>query len=223
VTFTEPARAPRRGRIRWTRVAVLAAAVAAVIAALGDHGPASTSTATATHEHRTRTTGTVDLTLPTPPSASDRPLGQADGAIPDGTTVFDDVPGVARLDPALLAAIRQAANDAATAGIRFSVDSGWRSRAYQAHLLDDAIAKYGSREEASRWVATPDTSEHVSGNAIDVGPADADAWLDEHGAAYGLCRIYDNEPWHFELRPDAARQGCPPRYADAAHDPRMQR
>ena len=28
--------------------------------------------------------------------------------------------------------------------------------------------------------------------------------------AYGLCQIYGNEPWHFELRPEAVEQGCPP-------------
>ena len=44
----------------------------------------------------------------------------------------------------------------------------------------------------------------------------------EHGAGYGLCQIYDNEPWHFELRPDAVDHGCPDRYADPTQDPRMQ-
>ena len=52
-------------------------------------------------------------------------------------------------------------------------------------------------------MATPDTSAHVSGDAVDIGPSDAAAWLSEHGAAYGLCRIYGNEPWHYELRPEA--------------------
>ena len=51
----------------------------------------------------------------------------------------------------------------------------------------------------------------------------ADAWLSEHGAAYGLCQIYGNEPWHYELRPEAVDHGCPPMYADPTHDPRMQR
>src|ERR671936_2857979 len=41
-------------------------------------------------------------------------LGEADGVVPDGTTVFDDeVPAVANLDPALQGALRQAATDAA--------------------------------------------------------------------------------------------------------------
>jgi hypothetical protein len=72
-------------------------------------------------------------------------------------------------------------------------------------------------------VATPKTSAHVSGDAIDIGPTDAASWLAQHGAGYGLCRVYANEAWHYELRPDAATQGCPPLYADATQDPRMQR
>jgi zinc D-Ala-D-Ala carboxypeptidase len=55
-------------------------------------------------------------------------LSEADGLVPDGTTVFDDgVPGVANLDPALLAALHQAATDAAANEIVFIVESGWRS------------------------------------------------------------------------------------------------
>jgi zinc D-Ala-D-Ala carboxypeptidase len=150
-------------------------------------------------------------------------LGEADGAVPDGTTVFDDeIPGVANLDPALLSALRQAATDAADDGVEFLVDSGWRSPGYQEQLLREAISKYGSEEEAARWVATPNTSAHVSGDAVDIGPFDATAWLSEHGAKYGLCQIYGNEPWHYELRPEAFDHGCPPMYADPTHDPRMQ-
>jgi zinc D-Ala-D-Ala carboxypeptidase len=151
------------------------------------------------------------------------PLGAAGGAVPDGTTVFDDeVPGVAKLDPDLLAALRQAATDAAGDGVELYVDSGWRSPEYQSLLLRAAVFEYGSEEEAARWVATAETSAHVSGDAVDIGPSDATAWLSEHGAWYGLCQIYANEPWHYELRPDAVDRGCPPLYADPTHDPRMQ-
>jgi D-alanyl-D-alanine carboxypeptidase len=83
-------------------------------------------------------------------------------------------------------------------------------------------AEYGSEEEAARWVATAETSLHVSGDAVDVGHSDATAWLSEHGAEYGLCQVYGNEPWHYELRPGAADHGCPIPYADPTHDPRMQ-
>lgn len=151
-------------------------------------------------------------------------LGEADGAVPDGTTVFDDhVTGVAKLDPALLDALRRAATAAADDGVRFLVHSGWRSEAYQEHLLEEAVAEYGSRAEAARWVATPTTSSHVSGDAVDLGPSEATTWLSEHGDAYGLCQIYRNEPWHYELRPDAVEHGCPAMYDDPTHDPRMQR
>lgn len=149
-------------------------------------------------------------------------LGPADGVVPDGTTVFDDVPAVTNLDPDLLDTLRRAATDAADDGVEFYVNSGWRSPAYQEHLLDEAIATYGSRAEAARWVATPTTSPHVSGDAVDIGHAEADAWLARHGATYGLCQIYDNEPWHYELRPEAVEHGCPARYADPTADPRMQ-
>jgi hypothetical protein len=151
-------------------------------------------------------------------------LGEADGSVPAGTTVFDgDVPAVARLDPALLAALRRAATQAGADGVELPVDSGWRSPAYQEQLLRQAVAKYGSEAEAARWVATPETSAHVSGDAIDVGSVAAPAWLRGHGARYGLCEIYGNEPWHFELRPEAVVHGCPPMYADPTHDPRMRR
>ena len=170
-----------------------------------------------TEPPRTRT----HVLLPAPP-APPGPLGEADGAVPDGgVSVDDDLPAVTRLDPDLLAALRGAAADADRAGVTVSVTSGWRSPEYQEQLLRAAVAEHGSPEEAARWVATAETSLHVSGDAVDVGPARAAAWLAEHGAGYGLCPVYRNEPWHVELRPGAADDGCPPLYADPTHDPRM--
>jgi zinc D-Ala-D-Ala carboxypeptidase len=146
----------------------------------------------------------------------------ADGEIPDGVTVFDnEYPAVANLDHALLVALRKAATNAAMANVDFVVNSGWRSPRYQEQLLKEAVAKYGSTKAAARWVATPSTSPHVSGDAVDIGPSNAEAWLSRHGAHYGLCQIYTNEPWHYELRLAAVRHGCPPRYADPTRDPRM--
>jgi hypothetical protein len=209
-------------------VLVAVVAIAAIVAALGSKSLVSSSL-----------TAPSPSTVPSPSGASSPPtgaspghssrseqrhaLGEADGSVPDGTTVFDDaVPGVANLDSALLGALRQAATDAASAGVEFVVDSGWRSSAYQAQLLREAVSKYGSEKEAARWVATPDKSAHVSGDAVDIGPSAAAAWLSEHGAAYGLCQIYGNESWHYELRPEAVAHGCPPVYADPTQDPRMQ-
>ena len=214
-------RAARRARARRIRAAGLLGVIAVVAAALGWQLPSSSSTA-APPSH------VVPKEPPRPPAEARRDrragLGEAGGAVPSGTTVFDEhVPGVANLDPDLLEALRWAAADAAAAGVQLVVDSGWRSPAYQERLLHEAVWKYGSEEEAARWVATPNTSAHVSGAAVDIGPSGAAAWLSDHGAAYGLCQIYGNEPWHYELRSDAAGHGCPPMYADAAHDPRMKR
>jgi len=148
--------------------------------------------------------------------------GEADGVVPAGVTVFDDQSSVvASLNPALLAALRRAATDAAGDGVEFVVNNGWRSPKYHEQPLQEAIAKCGSATEAARWVATPSISAHVTGDAVDIGPSAATAWLSEHGARYGLCQIYRNEPWHDELRPQAVDHGCPPMHADPSHDPRM--
>ena len=202
-------------RIRKRRVAGLLVVVAAIAAGRGDQWPASSSATAASP---------VDVPRTEHPRREHRgALGEAGGAVPAGTTVFDDeVPGVANLGPPLLRALQRAAGDAAHDGVELVVDSGWRSREYQAQLLREAISKYGSAQEAARWVATPNTSAHVRGDAVDLGPAGATAWLAQHGAEYGLCRIYGNEPWHYELRPEAVDHGCPPIYADPTHDPRMQ-
>src|SRR6266536_3259900 len=209
MTYSEPARTTTR-RIPRILGAGLLVVVAALAAALGERLLTSSSSTAASP---------TDI----PRSAHRGALGEADGVVPDGTTVFDDeIPGVANLDPALLGALRQAATDAADDGVEFYVTSGWRSPEYQNQLLREAVSKYGSEEEAAQWVATADTSPHVSGDAIDIGHFNATAWLSEHGAEYGLCQIYSNEPWHYELRPEAIDHGCPPMYADPTHDPRMQ-
>jgi len=145
-----------------------------------------------------------------------------DGRLPDGVTPVDTAyPAVANLDEHLRAALRRAAAAAADDGITVHLNSGWRSPAYQQHLLAEAVATYGSRREAARWVATPATSPHVSGDAVDVADLDATTWLSTHGARYGLCQVYANEPWHYELRPRAVDRGCPDQYADPSADPRM--
>jgi hypothetical protein len=223
VAYSEPARTTtRRIRIRRIRVAGLLLVIAAIAAALGDHLPAPSSSTASSSSTAAPPIDVPRGELPALHSEHRGALGEADGAVPDGTTVFDDeVPGVAKLDPDVLGAMRQAATDASGDGVEFYVDSGWRSPAYQEQLLRDAVSKYGSEQEAARWVATPSTSPHVSGDAVDIGRA-ATAWLSEHGARYGLCQIYSNEPWHYELRPEAIAHGCPPKYADPTHDPRMQ-
>ena len=209
--------AARRIRIRRIHVAGLLIVTATIAVALGHGLPASSSSTAASPIHvlRDQVRGLRDEYRGA--------LGEAGGAVPKGVTVFDEaLAGVANLDSDLRAALRQAATRAAHDGVGLVVDSGWRSEEYQAQLLREAIRKYGSEREAARWVATPETSAHVSGDAVDVGPSDAAAWLSRHGAGYGLCQTYANEPWHYELRPEAREQGCPAMYADPTHDPRTQ-
>ncbi|QJA00798.1 M15 family metallopeptidase [Leifsonia sp. PS1209] len=132
-------------------------------------------------------------------------LGQDDGYIPTGETVAltDDVPAVTRLDHRLLEALDRAATAAADRDVTFTLTDGWRSERYQQSLFDDAVQKYGSEEEASKWVKRGDESKHVRGEAVDIATADAMDWLTRFGGEYGLCQVYANEAWHFELTADS--------------------
>ncbi|MBA9006292.1 hypothetical protein HNR21_005174 [Actinomadura cellulosilytica] len=66
-------------------------------------------------------------------------------------------------------------------------------------------------------MVTAATSPHVSGEAVGVGRSVATAWLSQHGAEYGLCRIHRNEPWYCELRTNAIDRRCLRIYADPTH------
>ena len=123
--------------------------------------------------------------------------------------------GTAGLDPALATAYTLAENDAHAQGVDLWITSGYRSWADQEWLWQDGIATYGSPEAARRWVLPPAESTHVSGRAIDVGPMAGAAWLEANGNRWGLCRMFVNEWWHFELAtiPGGA---CPPMLPDAS-------
>ncbi len=179
--------------MRWVAAAVTATAVA-----LAWHAPAAAA----------------DPSAPLAP-----PVDPGDGsAPPDGHTMtpFDvQYAAVGRLDPALLSAIQSAATAAGADGITMTITSGWRSPEFQWRLLDNAIQTYGSYAAARQYVQTPEASKHVTGQAIDVGGQGADQWLITNGSRFGLCRIYANELWHFELATDADGR-CPPLLPNAA-------
>ncbi|WP_396450111.1 M15 family metallopeptidase [Leucobacter aridicollis] len=206
--------------------AVVAAATAGFILVQGIGAPGTGAFA----ETPARADGAPNAgTAPPSQQADGEPVGvpapphdaaPASGDLPAGTSVFaTGLQGIDGLDPDLLAALRDAASDS---GIEFTITSGWRSQHDQQQLLAEAIVEYGSEAEAARWVATPETSVHVRGEAVDLGPWEATEWLAEVGAGYGLCRLYDNEPWHFELVASAPTSGCPALLPDPSHDPRLQ-
>ena len=125
-------------------------------------------------------------------------------------------PTVDNLDPDLLGAFQAAARDAMHDGVRIVVTSGWRSPAHQQRLFAEAVIKYGSEEEATRWVSTAETSAHVTGDAVDIGPTAAADWLSQHGADYGLCQVFANETWHYELATTPGGQ-CPEMLPDSSY------
>ena len=123
------------------------------------------------------------------------------------------IPGTTNMQAAAAAAFTQAFADARADGLAPEIRSAWRSAEWQQILFDRAVTRYGSPAEASKWVLSPARSAHVKGYAIDVHPQAAATWLQRHGPAYGICRTYDNEWWHFEY---LATSTCPPRQPTAA-------
>lgn len=151
-------------------------------------------------------------------AASPAVAAPGDEYLPDGQRLspFDlSTPAVNRLDPALLNAIQWATQSAAAEGITVGLTSGWRSPEFQQQLFTDAVAQYGSAEIAAQYVVTPEVSKHVTGRAVDVGPTGADTWLLANGQRFGLCQIYANEIWHYELAADYGGV-CPPLRPNAA-------
>lgn len=159
-------------------------------------------------------------------SAAGGPGTGAADAGPDGAAGTEAAPndhaptgpdvGTQGLNPQLTRAITLARAAAAADNITIDIVSGYRSAATQQRLFEQAVAKYGSAAEASKWVLPPEKSHHVSGSAIDVGPYQAAMWLKKNGVKFGLCQAYANEYWHFEVLAPATGQKCPAPQTNAA-------
>ena len=105
------------------------------------------------------------------------------------------------IDKQLMYRFKAAQAAAKKDGQALYIASGFRSMSRQKTLFAQAIKKYGSAAEASKWVSPPLVSHHPWGVAIDVNypnePVGA-GWLEVNGAKFGLCRVFDSEWWHFE-------------------------
>ncbi|MGW4356224.1 M15 family metallopeptidase [Nocardia sp. NPDC004582] len=155
--------------------------------------------------------GSVTVVTATRAAAEQLPDQAAEG-VPSAKAIAAGTEG---LDPRLAAAFAAAASDADAVGVTLWITSGYRTPGEQEALWEDGLQTYGSPEAARRWVLPPGESTHVTGQAIDVGPIEGAQWLEANGSHWGLCRMYDNEWWHFELAtvPDGP---CPARLPDAS-------
>lgn len=114
------------------------------------------------------------------------------------------------LTPRTRAAFEQARTEALWRhGELIGLTDGYRAPHVQARVFAEAVRRTGSLRLARQWALPPHESRHVVGIAVDVRPIEGARWLERHGARHRLYRIYDNEWWRFEYRPD----GRPPRRA----------
>jgi hypothetical protein len=140
----------------------------------------------------------------------DEPLGQS--AIVEVGERPDEI------HPQVLARFHSAQAAAQEVGIEMSIDSGFRTTETQDYLYQRAIKEHKTAEEAKKWVLPSELSRHPWGLALDVNlhhDKSGASWLEANGATFGLCRVYENEWWHFE--PLIAPGGiCPPLKPDAS-------
>jgi D-alanyl-D-alanine carboxypeptidase len=94
-------------------------------------------------------------------------------------------------------------------GQLIGLTSGYRDAAEQYWMFADAVRRTGSAHAARMRVLPPMESGHVRGIALDVRPTEGARWLERNGGRYDLYRIYENEWWHFEYRPETG--GIAPR------------
>ena len=105
------------------------------------------------------------------------------------------------LDKQLMNRFKAAQAAAKKDGQALYIASGFRTLSRQQTLFAQAVRRYGSVQEASKWVAPPLVSHHPWGVAIDVNYPDEPVgagWLEINGSKFGLCRVFENEWWHFE-------------------------
>ena len=105
------------------------------------------------------------------------------------------------IDKQLMYRFKAAQAAAKKDGQALYIASGFRTLSRQKFLFAQAVKKYGSEKEASKWVAPPLISHHPWGTALDINYPDEPVgagWLEVHGWKFGLCRVFKNEWWHFE-------------------------
>ena len=154
-------------------------------------------------------------------ATSDVERGCTNGLISLGDGAIEEpVTEVSKVNSLLLQRFEAAQAIAKSLGIRLQITSGFRSKERQAELFAEEVEKLGSEAEASKWVLPPEYSRHPKGIALDVNynfdPVST-MWLEKYGYIYGLCRVYENEWWHFEGN-TAPGEACPALKPNALED-----
>lgn len=90
---------------------------------------------------------------------------------------------------------------AARAGIDLRVTDSYRTYEQQV-----ALAATKGLSSQGGWAATPGTSNHGWGMAVDADVTDSrvNAWLRANAASTGWVLATEREPWHYEYRPHDA-------------------
>ena len=105
------------------------------------------------------------------------------------------------IHPILQLRVKAAIATASLQGVNLYISSGFRTIERQNYLFAEAVRLRGSESEAAKWVLPGNYSHHPKGLAVDInypnGRIDA-KWLEINGFHFGLCRVYQNEWWHFE-------------------------
>jgi zinc D-Ala-D-Ala carboxypeptidase len=216
---------PRRRTILIAGALIVSGGVVAgiVLGGEGSADPEATSVTAATPIAAPATPPTTAPSIDVPGSLwwivnGERPLPA--GYVP-ADLVTPDVPidpqaSSIQLSAPASAAFEAMVADAATAGFRLQLNSGYRSQEAQQELYDRSVDDYGE-EVARQRVALPGTSEHQTGLSVDVGevglPLDqvfgdtaASQWVQDNAHRFGFIVRYPpdkaaitgyaNEPWH---------------------------
>lgn len=151
--------------------------------------------------------------------------------VPDGFTVeLKELRNSQLVDARIYPELQQMFDDARSQGLAPKINESYRSGAQQQQILENRIAKYvadgysqADAETAARAeVASPGTSEHELGLAVDIttdgeiDPTELWSWLAQNSWRYGFILRYPEgktdltgityEPWHFRYVGSAAAE-----------------
>ena len=142
-----------------------------------------------------------------------------EGYVPELTELWNGE----SVDSRIYSDLQEMFDDAREEGLEPYVNAGYRTNEVQQSLMDQEVEDYISqgyskaeaREMAEQWVATPGTSEHQMGLAVDISMDDNGSrsavdvwqWLMENSYKYGFILRYPEdkteitgiayEPWHY--------------------------